>query len=301
MSGDATYVAPASVADAVAALADGGTVVAGGTDLVVGARQRGTALPSALVAIHAIDELRRISSAPDGTRLGALVSHETLVDDETIRERYTALADAAAVVGSPATRWTGTIGGNVMNASPAADTVGPLIGFDAVATLVSGDGTREVAVAELATGPGRTSAEPGELLTALSLSVPPAGSGSCYARLEFRRQMEIAVVGATAVIGIEDGRVAHARVAITALAPTIRRVPAAEARLIGSAPDRAAAAEAAAAAAEASEPIDDVRAPADYRRAMAAVLCRRVIMAAIARAEGEHVTIPASGSLVGAT
>lgn len=300
MSGGGTFVAPDSVAAAIEALAAGGRVVAGGTDLVVGTRQGKSALPSALVAIHGIEELRAVTRADGELRLGALVNHERLATDAMIRDRFTALADASAVVGSPATRWTGTIGGNVMNASPAADAVGPLICFDGVAALASSGGTRQVPLAELATGPGQTSARAEELLTEVVLAAPPTGSGSCYARLEYRRQMEIAVVGATAVVGVEEGRIIHARVAITALAPTIRRVLEAEDALLGAAPGREAAEAAAAAAAAAAQPIDDLRASADYRRAMTAVLCRRVILGAIARAGGEGVAIPASDSLVGA-
>ena len=112
--------------------------------------------------------------------------------------------------------------------------------------------------------------------------------------------MEIAVVGATAVVTLEDGAVSAARIAITSLAPTVRRVPGAEAALIGTPGHRAAAELAAAAAASAAQPIDDVRAAADYRRAMAQVITRRVIEAAVARARGETIPVPASASLLGA-
>src|SRR4051795_370300 len=122
----------------------------------------------------------------------------------------------------------------------------------------------------------------------------PVGGGSCYARLEYRQQMEIAVVGATAVVTLDGDRIAAAKVAITALAPTIKLAPAAEDALVGSDGGRDAAERAARAAAEASEPISDVRASAEYRRAMAAVLARRAIEAAVARARGESVPVPAS-------
>ena len=120
-----------------------------------------------------------------------------------------------------------------MNASPAMETGGPLLCFDATVTLRSASGTRTVAIADLFAGPGQTTAAPGELLEEVEVPFPPADAGSCYVRLEYRRQMEIAVVGATAVLAFEGGSVTHARVAITALAPTIRRVPEAEAALIG--------------------------------------------------------------------
>jgi CO/xanthine dehydrogenase FAD-binding subunit len=217
-----------------------------------------------------------------------------------VLERYTAIADASAIVGSHATRHVGTIGGNVMNASPAMETGGPLICFGAEAVLASTSGERRVAVADLLTAPGRTSAGPDELLVAVELPALPAESGSCYVRLEYRRQMEIAIVGATAVVVLEQGRVADAWVAITALAPTIRRVPEAEAALAGSDGGEEAVEAAAAAAAEASAPISDVRGSADYRRAMAAVITARAVTGALARARGEVVPVPASPALHGA-
>ena len=296
-----SYVAPTSIDGVTEALASGATVIAGGTDLVVSSRQGRGALPAQLVAIHRVDELRGMSTTDGGRlRLGALVDHQEVANDANIRDRFTALTDAAMIVGSVATRRTGTVGGNVMNASPAADTVGPLLCFDGSAILASRRGSRTVPLGELFVGPGRTSAAADELLTAIELAPYVSGMGSCYARLEYRRQMEIAVVGATAVVTVEDGMISAARVAITALAPTIRRVPEAEDVLVGSDGSRAVAEAAAAEAAAAAAPIDDIRATAAYRQAMAAVICRRVIVAAIARASGEAVAIPASDSLMGA-
>jgi CO/xanthine dehydrogenase FAD-binding subunit len=187
-----------------------------------------------------------------------------------------------------------------MNASPAMETGGPLICFDATVTLQSSGGSRDVPLADLLAGPGKTMAAPGELLVGVTIPEPAVGTGSCYARLEYRRQMEIAVVGATATVVLAGGKVTEARVAITALAPTIRRVPAAEAALVGSDGGRDAAEAAAKAAADASAPISDVRASLDYRRSMAAVIARRAIEAAVARARGETVPIPASPALFGA-
>lgn len=296
----ATYSAPETVEEALAALAGGARPVAGGTDLVVGARQGKSPLPDAVVAIHRIDALRGIGEHDGGLRLGALVTHEQLVADPTIRERYTAVADASAIVGSHATRHVGTIGGNVMNASPAMETGGPLMCLGAVARLRSQGGEREVALDELFTGPGKTIARSDELLTSIDLPAPAPGTGSCYVRLEYRRQMEIAIVGATCVVTVEGGSVTGARIAITALAPTIRRVPEAEQALVGSDGGADAARASADLVAAASQPISDVRGSDRYRRAMAAVMARRAINAAVARARGESVSIPASPALHGA-
>ncbi len=296
-----SFTSATTIDDALSALAGGARPIAGGTDLVVGARQGKAPLPDAIVAIDRIPGLRAIDASDGGLRLGALVTHGDIVASDDIRTRYTALADASAIVGSHATRAQGTIGGNVMNASPAMDTGGPLLCFGATATLRSASGERLIELDELWTGPGSTSALADELLVALDVPSPAAGTGSCYARLEYRRQMEIAVVGATAVVTVEGDRVFGARVAITALTPTIRRVPEAESALVGTDGAEDAVEAAAAATAAASTPISDVRGSAEYRRAMAAVIANRAITAAITRARGGSVPIPASPALHGVT
>jgi CO/xanthine dehydrogenase FAD-binding subunit len=276
-----------SVDDALAALTAGARPVAGGTDLVVAARSGKAQLPDSLIAIHRIAELHGIEELDDGgLRLGALATHAEIAGSPVVRERFTALTDASAIVGSHATRAQGTVGGNLMNASPAMETGGPLACLGASVTLRSHSGTRWIAVEDLWEGPGRTTAHPDELLLAIDVPAPAEGTGSAYLRLEYRRQMEIAVVGATAVVTLADGAVSDARVAITALSPTIRRVAEAEAALVGSDGGAEAVEAAAAAAAAASSPISDVRGSADYRRAMAAVIAARAITRAVERATG---------------
>ena len=291
-----TFASATTLEDALDALGSGARPVAGGTDLVVGARQGKAALPEAIVAIDRIDTLGGIVEVDGGLRLGALVTHDEIVADRVIRERFTALADASAIVGSHATRAHGTIGGNVMNASPAMDTGGPLLCFGASADLRSASGERALPLDELWIGPGETAADARELLVRVDVPAPAPATGSAYVRLEYRRQMEIAVVGVTAVVRLDAGSVSDARVAITALAPTIRRVSEAEAALIGSDGGDEAIAEAARAAASGSSPITDVRSSAEYRSAMANVIARRAIVVALARARGEHVPIPASAA-----
>jgi CO/xanthine dehydrogenase FAD-binding subunit len=291
-----SFASAITLEDALAALGAGARPIAGGTDLVVGARQGKAPLPDAIVAIDRIPALEGIGEGDDGLRLGALVTHEEVVANGVIRERFTALADASAIVGSHATRAHGTIGGNVMNASPAMDTGGPLLCFGASARLRSSSGERTVSLHELWTGPGTTTADPHELLVGIDVPATIPATGSSYVRLEYRRQMEIAVVGVTAVVRLDGGSVADARVAITALAPTIRRVRDAEAALTGSDGGADAIATATRAVAAGSSPITDVRGSADYRSAMAEVMADRAISAALARARGEDVPIPASAA-----
>jgi len=297
------FSAPTTLDEAVAILAadPDARAIAGGTDLVVAARQGRKALPDAIVAIDRISELSGVRVGDDGSLLlGALTSHAWLAAAREIRDGWTALADAAAIVGSPATRGTGTVGGNLMNASPAADTIAPLVVFHAAATLAGPSGARRrVAIADLAVGPGRTVAAAGELLVDVALPVPPAGSGSAYVRLEYRRSMEIAVVGAAVVVTVAGGgpdaaRITDARVALTAVAPTIVASSGGASALTGSAGDAEACRAAGAAAAADAMPIDDVRASADYRRAMIEVVVARAARAAVIRATGGTVPVPAS-------
>ena len=290
-----SFATATTVDEALAALAAGARPVAGGTDLVVGARQGKAPLPESLVAIHRVGELAGITEAEGGLRIGALASHAEIASHAAVIERFTALADASAIVGSHATRAHGTLGGNLMNASPAMETGGPLMCLDATVTLRSAGSTRTVTVADLFAGPGTTTATDDELLVAVDIPEPSPGTGSAYVRLEYRRQMEIAVVGATAVVVLDGATLRDARVAITALAPTIRLVPEAETGLAGSDGGETAVAKAARAAAEAASPISDVRASERYRTAMAEVIARRAIGFALARARGEAVPVPASG------
>jgi CO/xanthine dehydrogenase FAD-binding subunit len=265
-------------------------ILAGGTDLVVGSRSGKRALPDSIVAIHRVAELRGIEpQRRSGLRIGALASHAELETYEAVLRDWTALSDASALVGSPATRHLGTIGGNVCNASPAMEVGSPLIVFDARVELTSKRRKRTVPFAEFVTGPGRTSAEPGELLTAVILPPltrrPPVGSA--YIRLEYRQAMEIAVVGAAALVAVDGrGRCKFARIALTAVAPTCVRAEQAENMLAGQRLTDELIEAAARAAAESARPIDDVRASADYRREMVSVIVSRALSRAAGRAKG---------------
>lgn len=287
-----------SVEEATALMADGARVVAGGTDLVVGHRQGKAPLPDRLVAIDRIAALRGIE--PDGDtgelRIGALVTHAELMTDDTIVDSYTALADGAALVGSPATRNAGTIGGNVMNGSPAMDTGAPLVVLGAGFELVSEQGTRVVEPDELWTGPGTTSAADDELLAACVLPARRPSSGSAYVRLEYRRAMEIAVVGAAASVDLDDGSLSSIRVALTAVAPTIIEVTGLG-DLAGREVDDELLTIVAAAASDQATPISDLRASDAYRRHTVGVMARRAVAAAAARARGEHVAVPVNRSV----
>lgn len=291
-----------TVDDALAAMAAGARPIAGGSDLVVGARHGKAPLPDSLVAIDRIAELRTVDVDPSGAvRIGAGVSHHVLETHPVLVERCSALSDAAALVGSPATRHVGTLGGNVMNASPAMDTGAPLVVLGASVELRSSSKRRTLAITDLWAGPGRTVAEADELCIAVVLPAPASRSGSAYVRLEYRRAMEIAVVGAAASVTLAaDGTVASVRVALTAVAPTILGLDGLE-HLAGATIAEAAAVVGDAARQQAT-PISDVRASERYRRHTVAVMAQRAVEAAARRATGEHVAVPVNRALgIGAT
>ncbi len=273
--------APTTVPDALAALAadPGATLVAGGTDLLPAARTGGRALPASLVSLHAVDALRGIADVgSDGVRIGAATTHAQLAADGWLRDRARAIVDAAGLIGGPATRAVATLGGNLVNGSPAMDLGAPLLVHDAAVESAGPDGRRVRPLADwLAAGRRRD-----ELLTAVLVPRPPAGGVSAYVRHGGRGAMDVALAGAAVLVArAADGTIGHARVALTAVAPTCVRVPAAEALLVGAVPDGTLIAAAAAAAVERSRPIDDDRAPADYRRALVAVAVRRALREAL--------------------
>jgi CO/xanthine dehydrogenase FAD-binding subunit len=289
-----TYFEPTDLAGACSILAEhqGARIVAGGTDLVVAARSGKARLPDSLVAIHRLEELRGVAASGGGLRIGALSTHGDLESSTVVRRAWSALSDASALVGSPATRHLGTAGGNVSNASPAMELGSPLLVFDASVELASASGTRNAPFGSFVTGPGHTSARPGELVTAIILPAPQVKgrAGSAYVRLEYRQAMEIAVVGAAAMVRLDAaGRCSEARIALTAVAPTCVRAADAEAVLRGHLADPSVVLRAAAAATSSAAPIDDVRAGAGYRRAMVEVIVRRALSLAIERAGGSKV------------
>ncbi len=291
-----TLTIASSLDAALAALASGARPIAGGTDLVVGARQDKFSMPETLIAIDRLDELAHIDVGETHSSIGAGVTHARLMTDPAIVDGFTAIADAAALVGSPATRNVGTLGGNVMNGSPAMDTGAPLVVLGAVGELASTEGTRSVSMADLWLSPGTTSARPDELCTALTIPNLDETSGSAYVRLEYRRAMEIAVVGAAAAVSLDgDGAIASARVALTAVAPTILELDDLS-DVIGLSVADAASATAEAAATQAS-PISDLRASDGYRRHTIGVMARRAVEAAAKRASGETIAVPVNRAL----
>jgi CO/xanthine dehydrogenase FAD-binding subunit len=271
--------------------------VAGGTDLVVGHRQGKSPLPARLVAIDRVPELAGIENADGGgLRIGATTTHDDLMSNPDVVGRYTALADAAALIGSPATRNVATLGGNLMNASPAMDTGAPLMVLGTTVELRSISGIRSVDLADLWTGPGTTTATADELLVACHLAPRPERSGSAYVRLEYRRSMEIAVVGAAASVTLgAEGELSSLDLALTAVGPTILTVDGTD-RLGGRPIDDQLLHDVAELARSTASPISDLRAGDRYRRHCVGIMARRAVETAAERAAGREVAIPVNRS-----
>ena len=278
--------APRSLDEALALLTPKAVPLAGGTDLFLRMERRQTQ-PDTVVDLKRIPALDRIEPSDRGLRIGALTLMETLAASSLIHNDYDALARSARAVGSIQTRNRATVGGNLANASPAADTATPLMALGAVVEATAAGGTREVPVERLFLGPGRTALRDRELLTAILIPAMPARAGSAFQRC-VRTAMDIAVVNCAAFVRLgEDGVVVDARVALGAVGPTPLRAASAEGRLKGQRFSPRMAEEAAECAADEAQPIDDVRAGAGYRREMVRVLTRRAIEGAFQRARGD--------------
>ncbi|MBI4081617.1 MAG: FAD binding domain-containing protein [Candidatus Lambdaproteobacteria bacterium] len=284
---DFTYHAPATVAEALALRAEGGGAaryLAGGSDLLL-AMQRAEPPVARVIDLKGIAALREIRVAADGgVALGAAVTMAAIERHAHLLAHYPALVAAAAAVGGPPIRNRATVGGNVCNASPAADTSPVLLALGARAVIAGGGGERELPLAELWSGPGRLTLLDGELLTAVRLPALPPRTGCGFQRLT-RAAMDIALVSAAAVCTLDRGdRITAAACALGAVAPTVLAVAGLGAALAGSRADAGTLARVEHLAAAAARPIDDHRASAAYRREMAGVMARRAMAEACDRA-----------------
>jgi carbon-monoxide dehydrogenase medium subunit len=280
------YEAPRSIAQAVELLSSdpGAKIFAGGTDLLVQFRA-GLRKPTAFVDVKRIPELTSIAIDRDGLRLGAAAPAAEICEHAELKRLWPGLVDAVNLIGSTQIQGRASVGGNLCNASPAADTTCALIVNRAVCVIAGPAGERNVAVEDFCTAPGKTVLERGELLVAIRVPRPAARTSDAYLRLIPRTEMDIAVAGAGVSMTLDaSGVCTAARVAIGAVAPTALLVPDAAAALIGTRLDAGALAKAADASTAASRPISDKRGTTAYRRSMAGVLTRRAAAIAADRA-----------------
>jgi len=283
---DIQYRAPASIAQAVQLIAadPNARIFAGGTDLLVQFRT-GVRRPTAFVDVKRIPELTSITIDREGLCLGAAASAAEICEHAELKQLWPGLVEAVNLIGSTQIQGRATVGGNLCNASPAADTTCALIVNRAECVIAGPSGERTIPVERFCTAPGKTVLDRGELLVAIRVPRPAARTGDAYLRLIPRTEMDIAVAGAGVSVTLDaDGVCTDARVAIAAVAPTALVVADAARALIGSRVDEGALERAAQASMAAARPISDKRGTTAYRRSMAGVLTRRAAAIAAERA-----------------
>jgi CO/xanthine dehydrogenase FAD-binding subunit len=285
-----TYESPKSLAQALSSLAAAGEksrVLAGGTDLIIQMRA-GVRKPEQIVDIKSIPELQIIAFSPqDGLRLGAAVCCTRITEDTVLKQQYPGLVEAAGLIGSDQIQNRCSVGGNLCNGSPAADTTPALIALGAQCVIASAKGTRTVPVEQIVTAPGRTVLEPGEILVEFRIAAPKGHSSDCYQRFIPRNEMDIAVVGVGAAVTVDGGKFTAARIGLGAVAATPLFAKAAGDSLVGKPVNEESIAAAAALAQQLATPITDMRGPAEYRTHLVGVLTRRVVTEAAARAKAK--------------
>jgi CO/xanthine dehydrogenase FAD-binding subunit len=283
------YAAPASLREAVDLLAahPRARLLAGGTDLLVQLRA-GRKDTDLVVDVKHIPELTAIEYDPArGLTLGAAAPCYKIYGDGSVTAAYPALAEVASLIGGTQIQGRASIGGNLCNSSPSADSVPLLIAYGATCRIEGPSGSRECKVEDFCTGPGTNVLKAGELLVSLHLPPPGPGVGAHYLRFIPRNEMDIAVVGAGVQVALENGHFRSARIALAAVAPTPLFVRAAGDALAGQPVASESIAAAADLARSAAAPITDMRGTAEYRRHLCGVLTRRALEAAIKKARGQ--------------
>jgi carbon-monoxide dehydrogenase medium subunit len=285
------YVRAQSVDEVVSLLSQNGDqarVLSGGTDLLVALRE-GRRQAKLVIDVKGLPETSQIEySAQGGLKFGASVPCHRLYSNKEVAAAYPGLMDSAHLIGGVQIQGRASIGGNLCNASPAADSIPVLIAQSAICIIAGPNGTRELPVEDFCVAPGRTSLQNGEFLVAIKLPPKKANSGAAYLRFIPRYEMDIAVVGAGAYVELDESRnnFVAARVSLGAVAPKPLFVKEAGDSLAGK-PVNAANIEAAAKIAQdAAKPITDMRGTAEYRKHLSAVMARRAIEKAIERARG---------------
>jgi carbon-monoxide dehydrogenase medium subunit len=282
------YKTPVSVDEAITMLAGCNTgvkVLAGGTDLIIQSKPA-SSNPLTVIDVKHIDSMMTASVDRDGLTLGPAMSCAEFTARDDIKALYPGLVEAAYLIGSTQVQGRASVGGNLSNASPAADTIPALIANGARCVIAGPDGERDVAAEDFVVGVGKNCMFAGELLKKIYLPRPQARTSDAYLRFIPRTEMDIAVAGAGVSITLNsDGLCTAARVAIGAVAVTALLVPAAAEALIGTKLEDSALQVAAAAASAASKPISDRRGTADYRRHVVGVLVKRAASIAAQRAQ----------------
>lgn len=253
-------------------------VVAGGTDLVLAMKHK-TILPRVVVSLHEVEGLDFIREQDSSIRIGALTTHADLAMNAILKDSFLILCDAVSLIGSWQIRNVATIGGNLCNASPAADSAAPLLALDARVVIADMEGEEKMPLSSFFTGPGKTALNPNQLMKEIVIEKPKAPSAGCYLKLMRKKAVDLALIGVAfqAETDQANERLTRAAIGLGGVAPTPIRASEAEAMLTGLSYQKALKRlpEAARAAVAATRPISDVRASADYRRTMIDVYVRQ--------------------------
>jgi CO/xanthine dehydrogenase FAD-binding subunit len=281
------YAVPVSMAEALGLMAKnpGALLLAGGTDLLVQLRS-GRKATGLVIDIKRIPELNEIRCDDSGLTLGAAVPCYRIYGDPAVARNFPALSELAGIIGGTLIQGRASLGGNLCNSAPSADSVALLIAMGAICHILGPSGRREVAVEDFCTGPGTNILRPGELLVSFFVPRAVPGSGACYLRFIPRNEMDIAVVGAGVSVTLEDGHIAAAKLALAAVAPVPLLVREASGKLAGLPVNETSITLASDLARAAARPITDMRGSAEYRRHLCAVMTRRAMQIAIQRAQG---------------
>ncbi len=282
------YIDAKTVSEAITLLGEKGDkagLLSGGTDLIVQARE-GKKNLEWIIDIKSIPEVNELTyDSNSGLTLGAAVPCYQIYAVDTICDAYPSLIDATKIIGGTAIQGRAGIGGNLCNASPAADGIPPLIVLNATCVIAGPNGERELAVEDFCTAPGQTALEKGEMLVSLKIPAPPKNSSSFYLRFIPRNEMDIAVVGAGASVVLDETkqRIVSARIALAAVAPTPLFAEEASLLLADKEVSEDVIEEAAQAAQSIARPISDMRGTAEQRTHLVGVLTRRALNGAIQR------------------
>jgi len=244
-------------------------IIAGGTDLVLNMKKKNI-LPRRVISLHNINELDFVKPDDSRVRIGALTKHADLAANPFLKQHLPILCQAVGLIGSWQIRNVGTIGGNICNASPAADSAPPLLVLNAQLIVASKAAEKKIPLASFFTGPGETALETGQILKEIVIELPKQRSAGCYLKLRRRKAVDVSLAGVAfqAETGPDGKTLAKVGIALGGVAPTPVRAPEAEAILVGSTLDEAITkvSDCAKIAVKAASPIDDVRATASYRR-----------------------------------
>ena len=282
------YQSPTSVREAVSLLNEAGErarPLAGGTDLLVQLRVGAYDLDS-VVDVKDIPELNELTYDPDnGLTIGAATECYRIYGNSSVRSVYPGIVDAASIIGGTQIQGRASLGGNLCNAAPSADSVPAMIAYNGAARIAGPNGNREVPLEDFCVGVRRTVLERGEMLVSLRFPTPDANSGANYIRFIPRNEMDIAVAGAGVSVTLDNGDISAARVTLASVAPTPLFVADAAEAIVGKPANEETASLAGRIARDAAKPITDMRGTIEYRKRLCEVLTRRALMTAIERAK----------------